>query len=668
MWASLFGLALASQACTIVTKNADDDSDSGSKSHDDQDASTGHTTTKPSEEVDSGSPSPTSTEEPTSEETTATDEDSGTAATESDGGVETTGDNDGGSEEPSTGDGGTGATTGPTSETDAGDSTGPTGPSAMIPSFGCGSPDTTGATTISGYIDGDQNWSGVVIVDGEVHTEAGKITIAAGTQFVMGVDSSIEFGWNGNAGTVIASGTEDAPITFCGETDEAGFWKSVSFASNITSNSKFENVLIKNAGGDAGDSASALYLNADVLINNVVVEGSGNIGVSALDFDDASSGLFVTGSASYPVALNAAPAVTHLPTGSGLTGNAKDFAVVNLDYIEDDTTFHDLDVPYLIASSISAEAIALTFEAGVDAVFASDQFLDVGWNGNDATLQIEGTKANPVVFRGQDERPGFWAGVTVESNVRSASKIEYLELRNGGGSDSAALRVRSPITISHVTLDGNEMGANIEAVGLAEGSTDWKITGGSDVPLTIAPEAWVSLPTASSFTGNDRDMIVVLGGYPVLEGTILNPGVPYSLKDSINFSDGTNLTIEAGTEFQMGSDGQLTIGWNGGAAEFHANGTEDAPIRFVGAQDRAGYWGGVYVDNNVDSASNMDWVEIHNAGVEGSAALHLNSPISVQNCTFADSEGWGIIKSADDDTDYEANNTFDNVAQGNVTQ
>ena len=197
--------------------------------------------------------------------------------------------------------------------------------------------------------------------------------------------------------TLLAVGTPAAPISFCGATAAAGYWNGLRLQANVTSNSELKNVLV----ADAGNVAPALTLNADVLVNHVQVRNSDGDGVAARDFRVGSANLTVEGTAGAPIVFTGSGAVTRFPLGGSITGNGKDFAEVTFGSFVDDTVYHPLDIPYLqtIALRITNTS-RVTFEAGVEYQFAPGTSFEVGWNSNVSTLFVEGTSADPVVFRG----------------------------------------------------------------------------------------------------------------------------------------------------------------------------------------------------------------------------------------------------------------------------
>lgn len=525
--------------------------------------------------------------------------------------------------------------------------------------FECGSRSTTSATLVDQDIQADQTWSGTVLLEGAVTVVSGAtLTIEPGTHVIAAVDSELELGWNGNAATLIAEGTDAAPILFCGATAEAGFWRGVIVRSNVTSNSTLHNVLIADAGG----AAQALLIESELSVRNVQIEGSGADGARAAQFADDSVGLSVRGAQGVAVALTDARAVSPLPLGGTFSDNTDNVVQVEFDDIAVDASFHDVGIPYVQQQPVTVtQGATLHFDAGVEYQLAADAQLEVGWNGNDAVLEIAGTADAPVVFRGVDETPGYWRDLLIRSNVRTSSTISHLVLRHAGGG-AAALRVESAIQLNDVLLEDNETGAWIGAQGLDEASANLSITTTEGMPLTVQPNALISLPEGGDFTGNTTDHIAVEAGDYDVSGSVPNLGVPYRILGTLDTVE-SSMTIAAGTHFIMSADSQIEFGWNGNSATVIAEGTAAAPIRFTGLDEIAGYWRGLIIGSNVVSASKLDYVEVGHAGA---ACLTVHNPVIVTNSTFHDCTGYGVLKDADDVSDYTLTNTFTSTGTGNV--
>lgn len=529
----------------------------------------------------------------------------------------------------------------------------------------CESRDVTDATEVSTDVREDTTWSGTVLVQGAVTVVDGAtLTIEPGTNVIMDVDSELEIGWNSGAATLKAEGTSAAPVRFCGKESTKGYWSSLIVGNNVTSDSVLSHVLISDSGG----TSAALVLNADIAVKDVQVRNSGSDGVWATDFKAGSAGLSAEGNDGAPVVLLDVGAATRFPLGGLLQGNSEQLVRVRFETIEEDTTFAALPVHYLQEKAVTTrDGSVLTFAAGVDYRFTADTYLEVGWNSSDAELQIEGTEAEPVRFSGDSNTPGFWGGLLIGNAVRSNSKLSYLELEDAGGSTHPAIEFAAPVIVDHVSLANNELGVYVGAKGLETTSSDLSITTTAGVPLTVAPDALVTLPTGGSFTGNDEDLVAVNAGDYTEQGTVPNLGVPYLIKGEFSTRMGSKLVLEPGTHFRMTADAFIEIGWNSSTASFEAVGTAAEPIVFSGEEETAGYWGGIIVGSDVSSASGFEFVEVaHAGGPSVGAALKLLTPIDVKDSTFSKSAGFGILKRESDATTYTTSNTFTDVASGSV--
>lgn len=521
------------------------------------------------------------------------------------------------------------------------------------------------ATAVTASIGEDETWAGTILLQGNIQVRgAATLTIQPGTIIVMDSDSSLEIGWNGGASRILAAGTAEAPIRFCGRAAEAGYHQGVTIGTNVLSDSVMRNVLIADGGGN---NEAALTLNADVTVDQVQVRNSGADGVWASDFTAASAALSVQGAAKNPVVLTDAGGVTNFPLGGAFEGNGEEAIRIRFAAISEATTYHDVGIPYLQERPLDVRMANVTFEAGVDYMFEADAHLEFGWNSNAMRLLIEGTADNPVVMRGKADASGYFQGLVVQRNVLTDSRISYLTVKNAGGGDTWALDLQAAITLDHVTLQGNSKGMYVSGAGLRPESTDVTITGTTGAPLTLDPNGLPTLPRGA-YTGNTDDRIAIVGTTLNVSGTVKNLGVPYLVTTNIDVraSTGatTRVTIEPGTVFEVGADSEIEFGWNSSQGELTAVGTAAAPIVFRGTADVAGLWKGIILRQNVLTTSRLDYVQILNAGQDpapGGAALLAIAQIPVTNSTIAKTIGYGIRKPTANTLDYAATNTFTEI-------
>lgn len=524
-------------------------------------------------------------------------------------------------------------------------------------------PDAPIDLEVSEDISEDTVWQGTVRVTDNIDIEDGAtLTIMPGTAVVVETDRNIEVGWNSSAATILAEGTADQPIEFCGESPEPGAWAGIDIQKNVTSDSVFNHVIIRHAG----NGRPALVLDTGITIANTEVIDSGDIGVEAVDFRDGSENLTVTGSLDVPVLLTGEGAITRLPIGGAYTGNAEDVIVSEVDDIVDGAHYRDPGVPYVQAVSVDVfNEAEVTYDAGVVYRLGVDVDVEFGWNSDAATVMVEGTSESPVVFEGTSPMHGFWRSILIRKNVTSNSRLQHLIVRDGGG-DGPAMSIQAAITLDNVSFEDNTEALYIDEQGLDSSSTAVSVTGTLGPAMTLEPNAIVSVPTGGDYTGNDRDEIVVEGGDLTVSGTVFNAGIAYYIAGAIDIYQGAELTIEAGNEFIMGPDTDFEFGWNNGEAMIHAQGTADQPIVFRGRDPVAGWWHGLRINGNVLSNSKLDYVNISHGGQAGGANIFTRIPLDITNSTIQDSEAYGILKESGDMTDYLGPNTFSNNPVGDV--
>jgi hypothetical protein len=512
----------------------------------------------------------------------------------------------------------------------------------------------------------DTTWSGTVVVARPVSvTNAATLTIAAGTSVVMNADSLLMVGDKTAGGALQALGAAEAPIAFCGRQSQKGYWGGLGFGRYARSDSSLNHVSI--SGGGAGEVA--LLLDASVHVRDVTVRDTASDGVWASVFGADSARLSIQGNDGAAAVLLGLDAVSTFPLGGQYGQNGEDVARVRFGTIERETHFRNAGLPYLLEQGLLVrDGAKLVFEAGVEARFAADTAFDVGLGNSPAELAVLGTATAPVTFRGALPTPGYWQGLGVGARALTSSRLEHALIRDAGGKDRAALYVDTAATLIDVSLRANAKGMVLGAAGLHPESALLSISGTQGPPLTVAPDALVSLPPQSSFAGNTADQIVVEGGAYTKKGTLTNYGVPYLLSGSIALEDASELTIAPGTKLLMGANTSLEVGARASSAKLVARGTAAAPIEVSGQVPSAGFWGSVIMYASVTSDSSFEYVHMSHGGGSNpkSANLVLSKACSVKNSSFSSSFGHGIVKWKDDPTDYAVGNTFADNASGPI--
>ena len=602
----------------------------------------------------------------------------------------------GGSNASNGGSGGSSASNGGSggSSAGAGNVAGNGGAGDLITSaLDCGSRDVTGATVLTDPITQDTTWSGVVHLPNglSVHNEP-TVTIMPGTKVIVGHNASLEFGYLGSHATIVAKGTVEQPIKFCGETDTAGYWAGLIFRSGVKSASVLRNVLIT----DGGATDAGLTLEMPLLVQGVQVRNSGVDGVHAAGFDPASAPLIVTGSKALALKATAAKGV-EVPVGSQLTGNGTDVIDIGFTSFNTDLTFRDLGVAYRQLGSVSSTVASaaspvpvVTFEAGVNYEIDRQQVLALG----NANVHALGTTAKPIIF----QRLPCALAILCDSVSQTTDiggritangpdlRFENVEIRRFGWVTSTSDTANGAVTITgsgtlkvdHVKITGAG-GYGLKVLDVAndartftadsnnlEISTSYLYAG-----LWLGCATLSSLPSSVVFDPNTAQSVKVqtytLVSCLALSGsTTLWPGAsPYSIQ-SVDIPSGASLIMQPGAALRFQQNYALTVESGGTLKALGTSATLDGQISFLLSPftNNTKNWLGIVA--NAGSTVQLDYTTISNAGVSGGAAVTAKTPIQFTHSTINFSNGAGVAKTAADTTDYVTGNTFNGVTGANV--
>jgi hypothetical protein len=309
------------------------------------------------------------------------------------------------------------------------------GGSSNVTPLVCDDVDRTQQAPALGGEKGAVTLSGTYRVDGRiVYDENQVVTVEPGTVFLMGADSSILVGWRGDPARLIARGTAEYPILFCGTQKKAGHWQHVQLLTGTRTDSALAHVRFE----DGGKDDAAFLSTVDVQLESVAVHGSATVGMRLEGLAAGSERLVVKGSGAHALELDGQSAVSNLPAGD-YTGNAVDVALLS-GISDTNVVLRDRGIPYrqtetrVVFGEAGGPLTSLTLEAGVTYQFCQDCYLYIGWRDDPGAIYARGTAAKPVVFTSAraGSQPGDWDGLTLLGGTRSDSVIEHAEFRFGG--------------------------------------------------------------------------------------------------------------------------------------------------------------------------------------------------------------------------------------------
>jgi hypothetical protein len=526
------------------------------------------------------------------------------------------------------------------------------------------------------------------VVEGDTRVVGARLRIEPGVTLVFGTGAQLSIL---DGGSIVAVGTPDDPITFRGSIQEPGHWGWVSITTNDPEN-ELGFVRFAHGGGDdhccrTGREPAMVYLEADARArihdsafewsasNALAVEG----GAAQLVFErnafSRNEGAPVRISADLVGALDAASDYA----GDPESPHGDPFIELEGSEVRSDQSWSATNLPIRARGGVQLAEARLTLQPGAHVIFEANEGLEVPI---DSMLSAVGTAEERVLLEGTVAGSGTWLGVLWGSNDPD-NRLAFVDLVGGGaddfccatGREAAALVVEGSarLGITDVSVrDSGSWGMQVRAGARMEPYARNSFAGSRSSAVLAAASVLTQLDADSTYVGNGTDRIDVRGNEVVDEGRWPALDVPYLFLD-----DATDLqraiTIAPGAHLSFADDAGLWVSETG-SLEAIADGQA---ITFDGLTDQAGVWKGLAFASGsarnvldgvtIDAAGSRDWCCA--TGRPAAAVLvEPNAQLSVTNSTISRSAGWGVFAR----TGYlgltESNNTFADVATGEVSR
>jgi hypothetical protein len=223
-------------------------------------------------------------------------------------------------------------------------------------------------------------------------------------------------------------------VLMIGSEEAKGHWRGL-IVESVSPGSSISNLII----ADAGNNESAAFsLNASIEVQDLTIRDSANGAVFQKAPADGSANFSATGNDGYPLTV-AAVGLTKMPDGVTIEGNEIDMIKVTGSAVPEGT-IQNFGVPY------RTEQLAFggdtKIEAGTEFVIApGSKLLTTG-----GTLQAIGTSQKRIIFRGEQDSSGSWAGIRIQDD---GSTFNYVKLINAG------LQVDRPTTVMNSSFTGS---------------------------------------------------------------------------------------------------------------------------------------------------------------------------------------------------------------------
>lgn len=541
---------------------------------------------------------------------------------------------------------------------------------ALLLLFACKgtSDDSAGGEPVShcGEITADETWSATNnphTLTCDVTVAGGTLTIEAGVEVVAYPGVSLEIATGGAASGLLVQGSASEPVTFRPgaepgtDSAEPGPWGGLRVLEGTIAPS------IAYASLEGAEDPILRVQGVELYVEELTLRdgaGTGLLLEEGARFAEGSSALTVTGCDGAAVDLGA-EAVHTLPAGS-YTGNALDQITVQAGRVDEEATWENLGVPFVVSGDVHVEGSAefpasLEIAAGTTLRFANGRALIASPNGGGAALRIGAPGGATVHLEALDgEERGAWDGVYARSGTRSVEIYETnISLGGLSGDAGAALYVEGNVelVLNNVEISGSASDG-IYLVGgasISPQSSDINVSDCTGYPLTIeAALAHTAVP--GTFEGNDTDGVRVLSGTLDQSVSWEALGVPYVLTGRLRLEGDEDypavLTLEPGTEILLDVGASVNVAEAGGAAGLIAAGTADAPVQLRSLRaDQDGFWGGVRAYAGTEILSFTETV-LDGGGGDQAAMLHVeDTSVDIHGLTLANSRDFGVELSGD---------------------
>ena len=293
-----------------------------------------------------------------------------------------------------------------------------------------------GQVVLSGSIDNNVTWKDLglpvdYIVEGEIQLNGNSlVTVEPGVTIMFtGTDGGIFVGEN--AGLKM-QGTKDKPIVLTSPTNNQnpGSWGGVTIRSKRADNI-LEYVTFQNGG--AGEYV--LAIDGSASIKNCTIDGTSDNGALLLKTTAFENNTFKN-CKNFPVVYNSwTENTTYGGKGNVFVNNGKNFISIRPNYSEDNKTYTFVkeSVPFFCNEGLEFNGrITVNIEPGARFAINRGERIYVG---PEVIFKANGTAADPIVFAGSEDKPGYWNGVEIQTTQNDESSITYCNFENLGNKD-----------------------------------------------------------------------------------------------------------------------------------------------------------------------------------------------------------------------------------------
>ncbi len=483
-----------------------------------------------------------------------------------------------------------------------------------------------------------------------------------------------------DGGSLEVQGTATKPVIMKAKDGSSNPWRGLHIEAGGNQINYLE---LSDAGANyvyCCNEPAAIYLkDGSLSLQNTKIKNSSAIGIIAkhkaiFTRYQANS---IEGSAAEPMAIAAKHLDELKDAGSNFSGNGSNFIVVQKSDFNRNITVSKLEVPYLLEGEVYDVTASLTLSAGVEFLFKQNGGLGVF---DEGSLNIQGTREDPVALKGNQAVKGYWRGIHIESSSFN-NRFSHVTIADAGGdyvyccNKKASLFLKSSAYIDrleHVKITngaaaGIYMNKNIRMNNIS----NVLIERHSDYPIITAPENLNNLNDRISVREMPatKNYISIFNGQVSNATTMYEQQVPYLVPTNVVIDIVDPLEVQAGTQVVFEEGAGLGVYDNG---SIKAVGTSAKKIEFKGKEPVQGYWRGIHIETN-STQNVLKYVSVKNAGSnyvyccndKASIFLKNNGRLRLENSSLMDSGGCAVFVKTGASLS-ESGNTFGNNENGPI--
>ena len=282
---------------------------------------------------------------------------------------------------------------------------------------------------------------------------------------------------------------------------------------------------------------------------------------------------------------------------------------------------------YVVDGRFTLDDTTVTIDGGTTLYFEEEGGMEFT---GDASLQAEGSVADPICLTGIAEESGHWRGLRFRydeedspQNVLSHVVLEY------AGSDPWGIRNRerdhgaivmtdeeTRLAIEESLIRHNSfVGINATHRRQGELSIAETVFEDNEEPLRIQGQLAGGLADSLEFKDNDQDLVALYSHGTVdhvIDRDTRWEGLPFRVDKRLEVEEGV-LEVAPGADVQFPEHKGINVTSDGALS---AVGDDEQPVQFRGTEEQRGWWRGLRFSGSSSEQNRLEHVVVEDAGSE----------------------------------------------------